>query len=1167
MSNAGQAAVGIVGGVIGFFIGGPTGAAYGFQLGLLAGSALFPTVLPGVKGPLLTDERTTTATQGADSPEIWGTITVGGNTMWLGTRTTVETTEEVGGKGGPPSQEVTTYSYFQSIAIRLVGNRIKGVRRIWENGELVYDIRPQLEGESTEDYEKRVLASSDYANGFVLYLGTEDQMPSPIIEAKEGVGMVQGFRGTSYIVYNEWQLQQKHAYRHPNRQFELVREGNFTVEPITLSSVAHVDPWVTDSPVRDYRAPTNTHRYRLYSTPDSGTGIIVGPADANSGISTFPDGTDDSAYKYFKSLGEAVDALTTAVNGNGLLDINTPINNLVYGGARVEDESRPPFEMEDEYTAFYAAFEFQPATDADVLNFNEAYFDNLGVPVWRPYVGPEYEAGGFLGFGFKGIAYATLGGGVSGYPLAPTVGGAALEGWYVVEVVAFGAPATLDSKPHSTVDVGQISDTVRATVHFWKLAEVGIQRMPARPPNACVGYVVREGYCRLDNGTYIEANEWQPGVDEYWALQIFRSHNTDAQGQVVGPIFRFNQFDDPDFISQEFWDTTYAQAVVDGKVIGGKTYANPADQIFFDPDVYPQRSTSLSGVNQPIGWQITRNESVLDTDAISLAAIVEDLCLQAGLTEDQIDVADLLETTIFGYRRANIMPARAAIEALRPVGWFDVVESGRTIKFIRRGHAPVATLTDEDLGTYAADSQRPPLTRTRKIQDVELPRSVILRYIDETRDYQISEVQSPKRLTTKSVNDTPVEIPVVLYRDQAAKCAEVIWADAWRSRWVHPFIIGRKRMALEPTDVVLVPIENRLQRLRFMTMIESPPLLRQVEAVRDDDGSYVSHATAQPPAFTPSVIKIWGLSNLLLLDLPALQDSDDDAGFYAAAWRQSDSWAGTIIYRSADGGVTFQQIAAITHEATQGVVTEALPEGTPYTWDEDNELIVTLGTGQLSSAMEDAVLAGTANAAAYGEDGRWEIVQWVNAEQIAPQFYKLTKLLRGRRGTEQFMGLHDDGDKFCLLWVNRIPMSLSDRGAERIYKAVSINKAYSSGIDQTFVGRAVALKPFSPVDIAGARDISDDLTITWTRRGRLGQELPDGADIPLSEESEAYEIDILDDSTGGTVLRTLNATTTTVVYSAAQQVTDFGSAQPSVTVRIYQMSASVGRGTPGEATI
>jgi hypothetical protein len=54
---------------------------------------------------------------------------------------------------------------------------------------------------------------------------------------------------------------------------------------------------------------------------------------------------------------------------------------------------------------------------------------------------------------------------------------------------------------------------------------------------------------------------------------------------------------------------------------------------------------------------------------------------------------------------------------------------------------------------------------------------------------------------------------------------------------------------------------------------------------------------------------------------------------------------------------------------------------------------------------------------------------------------------------------------------------------------------------------------------------------------------------------------------GAIVVRTFPTTTPIASYSAAQQVADFGSAQSSVSVRVYQLSASVGRGWPGSAII
>ena len=50
---------------------------------------------------------------------------------------------------------------------------------------------------------------------------------------------------------------------------------------------------------------------------------------------------------------------------------------------------------------------------------------------------------------------------------------------------------------------------------------------------------------------------------------------------------------------------------------------------------------------------------------------------------------------------------------------------------------------------------------------------------------------------------------------------------------------------------------------------------------------------------------------------------------------------------------------------------------------------------------------------------------------------------------------------------------------------------------------------WSPVQIADTRNGSGDLTITWVRRTRFGGVWADGVDVPLNEESERYEIDVM----------------------------------------------------------
>ena len=70
--------------------------------------------------------------------------------------------------------------------------------------------------------------------------------------------------------------------------------------------------------------------------------------------------------------------------------------------------------------------------------------------------------------------------------------------------------------------------------------------------------------------------------------------------------------------------------------------------------------------------------------------------------------------------------------------------------------------------------------------------------------------------------------------------------------------------------------------------------------------------------------------------------------------------------------------------------------------------------------------------------------------------------------------------------------------------------------------------------------------------------------MPLGEESESYEIDVVD---GSTVKRTLSASSPSVTYASAAQIADFGSAQPSVSVKVYQTNGVFGRGSPRAAIV
>ena len=227
-------------------------------------------------------------------------------------------------------------------------------------------------------------------------------------------------------------------------------------------------------------------------------------------------------------------------------------------------------------------------------------------------------------------------------------------------------------------------------------------------------------------------------------------------------------------------------------------------------------------------------------------------------------------------------------------------------------------------------------------------------------------------------------------------------------------------------------------------------------------------------------------------------------------------------------------------------------------FDKVNYIDVTFSYGTApSSAADDYEVLNGANIALWGS----EIVQFRDVTSLGGNRYRLSHLLRGRFGTEWAMRSHLLGDRFIMLdttSIKRTTHPQGDIGVGKLYKAVTIGQTLSSAVTRGFANYAAGLKPYAPCHVTGSRDMSDNLTISWFRRSRVDAEWRDAIDVPIGEDSEFYEIDVLDGS--GNVLRTIEATTTTASYTAAEQTTDFGSPQDSIAIVVYQLSATVGRG-------
>ena len=204
------------------------------------------------------------------------------------------------------------------------------------------------------------------------------------------------------------------------------------------------------------------------------------------------------------------------------------------------------------------------------------------------------------------------------------------------------------------------------------------------------------------------------------------------------------------------------------------------------------------------------------------------------------------------------------------------------------------------------------------------------------------------------------------------------------------------------------------------------------------------------------------------------------------------------------------------------------------------------------------------------------MVQAGNAELIAAGRYRLTRLLRGQRGTEEAMvSMVPTGARVVVLdtAVAALPISEADLGLPWNWRIGPAARPVSDDtyVATSFTPEGAGLRPFSVAHVEQpwriARSLSD-LTIRWTRRSRsLAADSWGAGDVPLAEDSEAYALDILD---GAVVKRSLTTGTTSALYTAAQQTTDWGAPLgpgQSLAICIYQLSALIGRGAGRSVTL
>nr|WP_317208264.1 hypothetical protein [Rhizobium halophilum] len=250
-----------------------------------------------------------------------------------------------------------------------------------------------------------------------------------------------------------------------------------------------------------------------------------------------------------------------------------------------------------------------------------------------------------------------------------------------------------------------------------------------------------------------------------------------------------------------------------------------------------------------------------------------------------------------------------------------------------------------------------------------------------------------------------------------------------------------------------------------------------------------------------------------------------------------------------------------------GRLTAPLPSGkVSGRFDRSATIDLDLFFGGISSAAPEAVLAGENRLAVRSVGGSWEIIHFVQAEEVAPGRWELSRLLRGLAGTEDAMALGAAvAAPIVLLDEAVVPLGLSveERGRSLNWIAEGAGAPAGAAGPFAFAGGIRAQTPLSPVHISGAR-FDDGIRLSWVRRGRLDADDWAAADIPLDEPEERYRVEILH---GMDVRRAVNVPAPAFLYAAADEIADFGELQSLLAVRVRQMGRAVPLGLPAHAVI
>lgn len=532
------------------------------------------------------------------------------------------------------------------------------------------------------------------------------------------------------------------------------------------------------------------------------------------------------------------------------------------------------------------------------------------------------------------------------------------------------------------------------------------------------------------------------------------------------------------------------------------------------------------------------------TSAVPLSEVVREILWRAGVADAD---TSRLYGAVLGYVDSGAETARAALQPLMVAHGFDCHERDGVLHFVSRRAGPVGTV---DPARVVRDAEGD--VTYQRASGAELSREVRIGHVAAEADYQA-------QVATAALPDLPgaaphsagSDLPMVLTEAAGRSIAERLLSQAQIAQESVRFTLPMSAIGLGVGDLVRLDGRDwRIDRAELGDAI-------RIEAVRVEGGSLTVGAMVRSRAL-PAPAAREGAVFPVFLDLPLLTGEEVEHAPHVAV--AADPWPGRVVIWSAPGQDGFTVNTQLWAPAIIGQTETALGMGRPGLLDHAARFRVRLGAGVLSSTTLEGLLNGE-NLAAIGDGsiGNWEVIQFLNADPVAPDLWEVSICLRGQCGTDGLLPpVWPAGCLFVLLGpaVRQMSLRTSEVGLPRNYRVAALSRGYAdpSTVQRTDTFWAIGRRPY-PVAHLRRRVAGDVHHLSWIRRTRIDGDGWRIVEVPLGESIEAYRLRILKN---GAAVRQVDIAAPGFAYTAAMRAAD--GTGGGYMLEVAQLSESFGPG-------